>query len=74
VIARGRFSVAAGHRKVVKLRLSAAGRRLLRKRRELTVRAVVARRGGPNIGESSERTTFKLRRKRRRGRAAGRPE
>jgi NHL repeat len=72
VIARGRFSVAAGTREVVKLPLTRAGRRLLRKRRELTVRAVVARRGGPNIGESSERTTFKVKRKRRkRGRAAG---
>jgi hypothetical protein len=72
VIARGRFSLAAGGSKVVKVPLTRAGRRLLRKRRELTVRAVVARRGGPNIGQSSERTTLKVRRKRRRAAAAGR--
>ena len=71
VIARGRFSLAAGDSKVVKVPLTRAGRRLLRKRRELTVRAVVARRGGPNIGQSSEQTTVKLRRKRRARRAAG---
>ncbi len=70
VIARGKFSVAAGDTKVVKLPLTRTGRRLLRKRRELTVRAVVARRGGPNIGQSSEQTTVKVKRKRRRGRAA----
>jgi hypothetical protein len=68
VIARGRFSVAAGHSKVVKLRLSKRGRRLLRKRRTLTVRAVVARRGGPNIGDSSEKVTLKVKAKRKRGR------
>ena len=66
VIARGRFSVAPGGSKVVKVPLTRAGRRLLRKRGELTVRAVVARRGGPNIGQSSERTTLKVKRKRRR--------
>jgi len=71
VIARGRFSVAAGGSKVVKVRLTRAGRRLLRRRGELTVRAVVSRRGGPNIGQSSERTTVKVKRKRRRARASG---
>ena len=71
VIARGRFSVAAGDAAVVKLPLTRAGRRLLRKRGQLTVKAVVARRGGPNIGDSSERSTVKVKRKRRRGRAAG---
>ena len=69
VVARGRFSLAAGASKVVKVPLTRAGRRLLRKRRELTVKAVVARRGGPNIGQSSERTTLKLKRKRKRRRA-----
>jgi hypothetical protein len=68
VIARRRFSVAAGHSKVVKLRLSKRGRRLLRKRRTLTVRAVVARRGGPNIGDSSEKVTLKVKPKRKSGR------
>ena len=72
MIARGRFSVAAGNSKLVKLPLTRAGRRLLRKRREVTVRAVVARRGGPNIGQSSERTTVRVKRKRRRARATGR--
>ena len=71
LIARGRFSVAAGGSKVVKLPLTRAGRRLLRRRRDLTVTAVVARRGGPNIGQSSERSTVKLKRKRRRAGAAG---
>jgi hypothetical protein len=71
VIARGRFSVRAGHSQVVKVRLTRAGRRLLRKRRQLTATAVVARRGGPNIGGSSEKTTVKVRRKRRRARATG---
>jgi hypothetical protein len=71
VIARGRFSVAAGDRAVVKLPLTRLGRRLLRKRRSVTVKAVVARRGGPNIGGSSDRATVKVKRKRRRGRAAG---
>jgi hypothetical protein len=69
VIARRRFSVAAGREEAVKLRLTRGGRRLLRKRRTLTVRAVVARRGGPNLGES-ESTTFKLKAKRKRGRRA----
>jgi hypothetical protein len=68
VLARRRFSVAAGHSKVLRLRLSRQGRRLLRKRRKLTVRAVVARRGGPNIGESSKRVTLRVKPKRRRGR------
>ena len=71
VIARARFSVAAGVSKIVKVPLTRAGRRLLRNRRQITVRAVVARRGGPNIGQSSERSTVKLRRKRRRAGAAG---
>ena len=71
VIAHGRFSVAAGGTKIVKVPLTRAGRRVLRKRREVSVRAVVSRRGGPNIGRSSERTTFKVRRKRRRARATG---
>jgi hypothetical protein len=71
VVARGRFSVAAGASKVVKVPLTMAGRRLLRRRGELTVKAVVARRGGPNIGQSSERTTLKVRRKRRRAGSAG---
>jgi hypothetical protein len=68
VIARARFSVAPGDRERVKLRLNRSGRRLLRKRRTLTVRAVAARRGGPNIGETSESVTFKLKAKRKRGR------
>ncbi len=72
VIARGRFSVAPGASKLVKLPLTRAGRRLLRKRREVTVRAVVARRGGPNIGQSSERTTYRVRRKHPGARTAGR--
>jgi hypothetical protein len=68
VLARRPFSVAPGHTKRIKLRLSRTGRRLLRKRRTLTVRAVVARRGGPNIGKSTKKTvTLKLKRKRRRG-------
>jgi glucose/arabinose dehydrogenase len=66
VLARKRFSIAPGGDKRIKLRLSRTGRRLLRKRRTLTVRAVVARRGGPNIGQSSERVTLKLKRKKRR--------
>jgi hypothetical protein len=66
VIAKNRFSIAPGHRRAVKLKLSRGGRRLLRKRRTLTVRAVIARRGGPNLGNSSERVTLKLKRKRRR--------
>ena len=73
VIARGRFSVAAGDKAVVKLPLTRVGRRLLRKRHKVTVTAVVARRGGPNIGQSSERTTVKVKRKRRRARATGGP-
>jgi hypothetical protein len=71
VFARGRFSVAAGGSKIVKLPLTRAGRRLLRKRREVTVRAVVARRGGPNIGQSSRQTTLRVRRKRRSAGSAG---
>ena len=71
VIARGRFSVATGTSKVVKVPLTRAGRRLLRQRREITVRAVVARRGGPNIGQSSEQTTFKVRRRGPGARTAG---
>ena len=51
--------------KVVKVRLTRAGRRVLRKRRQVTVTAVVARRGGPNIGQSSTRTTVKVKRKHR---------
>ena len=66
VIARGRFSLAPGISKVVRVPLTRRGRRLLRKRPQLNVRAVVARRGGPNIGQSKKRTTFRLRRKRRR--------
>ena len=65
LFARGRFSVAAGERMVVKVPLTRAGRRLLRERRAVKVRAVVARRGGPNIGQSSEQSTLRVRRKRR---------
>ena len=65
VIARGGYSVRAGLSKVVKVRLTRAGRRVLRKRRQVTVTAVVARRGGPNIGQSSTRTTVKVKRKHR---------
>ena len=43
MIARGRFSVAAGDREVVKLPLTLAGRRLLPEAAEVTVRAVVSR-------------------------------
>jgi NHL repeat len=65
-LARRSFSVAPGDTKRIKLRLSRTGRRLLRKRRTLTVRAVVARRGGPNIGKGSKKSvTLKLKRKRR---------
>jgi NHL repeat len=71
VIARARFSVAAGDTRRVKLRLSKAGRRLLRKRRTITVKAVATRRGGPNIGERSDSVTFKLKSKQR-GRRSGR--
>jgi hypothetical protein len=63
--------VRAGDSKLVKVPLTRAGRRLLRKRRAVTVTAVVARRGGPNIRNSSERSTVRVKRKRRRGRAAG---
>jgi hypothetical protein len=69
VLARGRFFVAAGKSKIVKVPLTRAGRRLLRKRRAVTVTAVVAKRGGPNIGQSRERTTLRIKRKRRRARA-----
>ncbi len=71
VIAQGRFYVAAGDRKVVKVPLNLTGRRLLRKRREITVRAVVSRRGGPNIGQSSQQTTLKVRRRGPGARTAG---
>jgi hypothetical protein len=64
--------VAAGNSKLVKLPLTRAGRRLLRKRRVVKVTAVVARRGGPNIGGSSERSSVRVKRKRRRARATGR--
>ncbi|HMJ94817.1 MAG TPA: hypothetical protein VK486_03145 [Thermoleophilaceae bacterium] len=63
VIARGRFTVAAGISKLVKVPLTRAGRRLLRKRREVKVTAVVARRGGPNIGQSPRQTTYRVKRK-----------
>jgi hypothetical protein len=72
VIARSRYSVAAGVSKVVKVRLNRAGRRLLRKRRRVTVTAVVSRRGGPNIGQSPQRTTYRVRRKHPGARTAGR--
>jgi hypothetical protein len=49
----------------VRVGLTRAGRRLLRTHRQVTVRAYVARRGGPNIGQGSRQTTYKLRRKRR---------
>jgi hypothetical protein len=65
VVARGRFFVRPGHSKRVKVRLTRAGRRLLRTHRQVTVRAYVARRGGPNIGEGRRQTTYKVRRKRR---------
>jgi hypothetical protein len=65
VIARGRYSVAPGASKLVKVSLTRAGRRFLRKHRRVTVTAVVARRGGPNIGQPSTRTTVKIKRKRR---------
>ena len=71
VIARARFSIRAGGSKLVKVPLTKAGRRLLRKRRAVTVTAVVAKRGGPNIGQSSERSTVRVKRKRRRARATG---
>jgi hypothetical protein len=66
VIGRARFSLAPGETEAIKLRLSQSSRRLLRKRRKLTVRAVVSRRGGPNIGERSQTVTLKLKRKPRR--------
>ena len=68
VVARARFSIAPGRTKRVRLRLSRPARRLLRKRGSLSVRAVVARRGGPNIGSESESVTLKLK-KRKRGRS-----
>jgi glucose/arabinose dehydrogenase len=71
VIARGRFSVATGASKLVKVPLTRAGRRLLRKRREVTVKAVVSRRGGPNLGQSSQQTTFRVRRRGPGARTAG---
>lgn len=66
VIARARFSVAPGRRRAIELNLTRTGRRLLRKRRTLTVKAVATRRGGPNIGDESESVTFKLKAKRKR--------
>jgi hypothetical protein len=72
VIARARYSVAAGVSKVVKVRLTRAGRRLLRKRKQVKVTAVVSRRGGPNIGQSPQRTTYRVKRKRPGARTAGR--
>jgi hypothetical protein len=48
---------------MVRLSLTRTGRRLLRKRRTLNVRAVVSRRGGPNLRRSSESVTFRLRRR-----------
>jgi NHL repeat len=71
VIARARYSVAPGEKEAVRFRLSRSSRRLLRKRRKLTVRAVVTRRGGPNIGERSQTVTLKLKRKPRRSRRHG---
>ena len=71
LFARGRFSVTPGERIVAKVPLTRAGRRLLRTRRVVTVNAVVARRGGPNIGQSSEQSRLKVRRKRRRASSAG---
>ena len=63
VIARGRYSIAAGESKLVKVKLTRAGRRVLRKHRQIKVTAVVSRRGGPNIGQSSERVTLRVRRR-----------
>ncbi|HKP21905.1 MAG TPA: hypothetical protein VJT68_10335 [Thermoleophilaceae bacterium] len=71
VIARSRYSVAAGQSKLVAVRLTRAGRRVLRKRRRVTVTAVVSRRGGPNIGQSSQRTTYRVRRRHPGARTAG---
>jgi hypothetical protein len=65
VVARGKFFVRPGHSRRVRVGLTRAGRRLLRNHRQVTVRAYVARRGGPNIGQGSRQTTYKLRRKRR---------
>lgn len=71
VIARSRYSVAAGQSKLVTVRLTRAGRRVLKKRRRVTVTAVVSRRGGPNIGQSSQRTTYRVRRRHPGARTAG---
>jgi hypothetical protein len=71
VIARRAYSVSRGEKEAVKLRLTRAGRRLLRKRRTLSVKAVITRRGGPNIGQRTQTVTFKLKRKRKRGRGRG---
>jgi hypothetical protein len=71
VLARGRYSVAAGGSKLVKVSLTRAGRRLMRKRRQVTVKAVVSRRGGPNIGQSSKQTTLRVRRRGPGARTAG---
>ncbi|HEX6652498.1 MAG TPA: hypothetical protein VF072_07130 [Thermoleophilaceae bacterium] len=72
VLARGRYSVAVGQSKLVKVRLTRTGRRLLRKRRSVKVTAVVSRRGGPNIGQSSQRSTVRVRRRHPGARTAGR--
>ena len=71
LVARSRYSVAAGESKLVRVRLTRAGRRVLRKRRRGTVTAVVSRRGGPNIGQSSQRTTYRYRYRRPGARTAG---
>lgn len=70
VIAQGGYSLAAGESKVVQVKLTRAGRRVLRKHRSVKVTAVVSRRGGPNIGSSTQRSTVKVKRKRR-ARATG---
>jgi hypothetical protein len=72
VIARARYSIAAGRTKAVKLRLSRPARRLLRKRGTLSVRVVAAKRGGPNIGDDSDSVALKLKSKRGRGRSGRR--
>ena len=71
LIARARYSVGAGLSKVVKVRLTRAGRRLLRKRKQVTVTAVVSRRGGPNLGQSPKRTVVRVRRRHPGARTAG---
>ena len=64
VVARGKFFVRPGQSRRVRVRLTRAGRRLLRNHRQVTVRAYVARRGGPNIGEGRRQTTYRLRHRR----------